>query len=332
MRRNRILIGDAVTRLGELPAHSVDTVVTSPPYFQLRDYATPGQIGLEPTPQAWVAKLRAVGAEIARVLAPHGSWWLNLGDSYSRGDGGVAAKSLVLAPERLLLALAEDGWLVRNKIVWHKPNPVPTSATDRLNTSWEPLYLLVRSPRYYFDLDAIRSPHQTTGSPSGSPPRRDRHRPQWAGPLAGDQHGLARLRAQGLPGHPLGKNPGDVWRFPTAPRRGRRLAVFPDGLVERAVRAGCPEAVCTGCQRPWQRPVRRPAAGSAQRNHLQPDCACGAPARASLVLDPFLGSGTTARVAQRLGRDWLGIELHPATARAARQRLNADASAAGRAA
>src|SRR5256885_9171231 len=136
--RNTILTGDAVTRLRELPPASVDCVVTSPPYFQLRDYGVPGQLGLEPTVSGWVADLRQICREVARVLVPTGSLWLNLADSFSRHDRyGAPTKGLLLAPERLLLALAQDGWIVRNKVIWSKPNPMPNSVTDPLALTYE---------------------------------------------------------------------------------------------------------------------------------------------------------------------------------------------------
>src|SRR5437879_4488367 len=139
MRRNVVLVGDACRRLKEVPTQSVDTVITSPPYFLLRNYQVEGQLGLEASVQEWVANLSAVFDEVARVLKPAGSLWLNLGDSYARkAEHGAPPKGLVLAPERLLLALAEHGWVVRNKVAWCKPNPLPASVEDRLTCSWEP--------------------------------------------------------------------------------------------------------------------------------------------------------------------------------------------------
>lgn len=212
--RNTILTGDAVTNLRELPASSVDCVVTSPPYFQLRDYATPGQLGLEPTVAEWVANLGRVCREVARVLVQTGALWLNLGDSFSRHPKyGAPTKSLLLAPERLLLALADDGWLVRTKVVWHKTNAMPSSVTDRLSLSYEVIYFLVRQRTYFFDLDAIREPHRSSGAKRARVPQQQL--PLWAGPLAGSRRGLQRARAAGEPGHPLGKNPGDVWSVAT---------------------------------------------------------------------------------------------------------------------
>ena len=167
----QILLGDALERLRELATDSVDTVVTSPPYFLLRNYGVDGQLGAEQTVAQWVAGLRAVMAEVARVLKDDGSVWLNLGDTYSRHDKhGAPPKSLLLGPERLLLGLVEDGWVVRNKLVWAKPNPMPASVRDRLSCAWEPIYLLVRSRSYFFDLDAVRVPPTegtTRKKPSG---------------------------------------------------------------------------------------------------------------------------------------------------------------------
>src|SRR5664280_1804707 len=230
--RNTILIGDSLEQLRRLPDSSVDCVITSPPYFLLRDYGVKGQIGLEQTVDDWVAKLRAVFAEVARVLTPTGSIWIDLGDSYSRHPRyGAAAKSLLLAPERLLLALAEDGWIVRNKVIWAKSNPMPSSVGDRFNSTYDCVYFLVRSPRYYFDLDAVRIPHTSSGSRSEKPgPSK---RPDWAGPLAGSNSGLHRARLAGVAGHLLGKNPGAVWRLSTASFRGAHFATFPRALVER---------------------------------------------------------------------------------------------------
>src|SRR5262249_8954217 len=133
MARNLVLVGDALAQLKRLPSESVDTVITSPPYFGLRDYGVAGQLGQEETVDDWVAGLRAVCQEIHRVLAPHGSLWLNLGDAYSRhARYGAPVKSLLLGPERLARALVQDGWLLRNKVVWAKSNPLPSPSKDRL--------------------------------------------------------------------------------------------------------------------------------------------------------------------------------------------------------
>lgn len=324
--RNRILVGDAVDQLRRLPDGSVDCVVTSPPYFALRDYEIDGQIGLEATVHDWVDRLVAVTDELARVLKPQGSMWLNLGDTYSRHDRyGAPPKGFLLAPERLLLQLVERGWITRNKAVWAKPNPMPAPVYDRLSCGWEPVYFLVRSRHYYFDLDAIRVPHRTPRrrprSLRGPEPRRPPNRPipRWAGPMAGDQSGIDRLKASGLPGHPLGKNPGDVWIIPKSSRRGSgHHASFPEALIEPLILASCPERTCTACGRAWRRHGE-----PGERGELQPSCSCDTDHQPGLALDPFLGSGTTAVVAERLGRHWLGVELNSAFAAEAEARIHA---------
>jgi site-specific DNA-methyltransferase (adenine-specific) len=346
--RNRILIGDVRQTLDQLPVDSVDMVITSPPYFRLRDYQAEKQIGLEDNVDRWVDELRLVLNGLKRVLKPSGSMWLNLGDTYSRRDGhGARPKSLLLAPERLALALVSDGWVLRNKIVWSKPNPMPTSVRDRLSCTWEALYFFSKSEHYFFDLDAIRVPHAGTrhgrSDGDGNKPKRTTHLtqkasqpspswsvpPTWRGPSAGNHSGLNRLKAAGLSGHPLGKNPGDVWNIPTASFRGAHHAVFPERLVERPIRAGCPEKVCLRCGRPWEhasaaRSRDGQTAATKVVGKLEQACACFiTDTTPGIVLDPFMGSGTTAVVAERLGRDWVGIEVNPGFARLAEGRIAA---------
>ena len=321
--RNQVIVGDIRKVLATLAPSSVDCIVTSPPFFGLRNYGVAGQMGLEDSVDQWVDELRAVARGLARVLRPTGTLWLNLGDSFSRHSRyGAPAKSLLLGPERLVLALQADGWIVRNKIIWAKTNPQPSSVSDRLTCTWEVVYFLTRHRKYHFDLDAVRVPHrsarvkrrQETGASPTAPPTP----PPWAGPLAGANHGLNRLKARGLPGHPLGKNPGDVWALATAGYRGAHFAVFPERLVERPIRAACPERVCIACDQPWQRTTQ-----SSGDRLLRPDCRCGVAYRPGLVLDCFMGSGTVGVVAERLGRDWLGIDLSPSFATLARQRIEA---------
>lgn len=327
----QILVGDAIERLRQLPDHSVDTVVTSPPYFRLRDYQTAGQIGLEGSVDEWVTALRDVMREVARVLKTEGAVWLNLGDSYARAvKEGAPAKGLVLGPEKLLLALAADGWSVRNKVVWAKPNPMPTSVKDRLSTTWEPLYLLVRSRQYFFDLDAIRIPARSKlnrparlGRDGKYRVRPGETRPAWSGPAAGLNSGLDAMKERGLTAHRLGKNPGDVWSIPTAAYRGAHFATFPETLVERPLLATCPERVCRSCGIAWRRAQAAADLGSlAVLGTLRKSCGCESRSwKPGVVLDPFMGAGTVGKVAEQLGRGWLGIELNPAFAAQARQRI-----------
>lgn len=166
-----LLHGDARSTLRLLPKASVDTCVTSPPYWGVRDYGADGQIGLEDDLHRYVDSIVEVFAELHRVLKDSGSVWLNIGDKYLSGVGTVNGrppsrgwkrnKQLALVPFRVALALEEQGWWVRNTLVWHKPNGMPISATDRLANHWEPVFLVTKAERYYFDVDAIREPHKT---------------------------------------------------------------------------------------------------------------------------------------------------------------------------
>lgn len=325
-----VLVGDALDRLRRLPTASVDTIVTSPPYFRLRNYQADGQIGLEQNVDEWVGSLRAVLREAARVLKPSGTCWLNLGDTFSRSPRhGAPPKSLVLAPEKLLLALEADGWLLRNKIVWAKPNGMPASVRDRLACRWEPVFLLTRSPDYFFDLDAIRIPATSTlNRPArlGSSTKYGRHdgkRPAWSGPAAGVNSGLDAMKARGETSHPLGKNPGDWWVIPTASYRGAHFATFPPALVERPLKATCPERVCRTCGTAWRRAQAARELGSlAVLGTLRKSCGCAERAwQPGVVLDPFFGAGTVGVVAEQLGRRWVGIELNKDYARQARERI-----------
>lgn len=320
--RNRIIVGDAIDRLRRLPDASIDSVITSPPYFRLRDYAVKGQLGLESDVDLWVEHLLTLSAEIHRVLVPTGTYWLNLGDTYSSHPSqGADRKSLLMAPERVALRLQEAGWIIRNKIVWAKPNPTPSSVPDRLNCTYEVIYVLAKQPTYFFDLDAIRQPHQ---SAIASIRRAKQGRPApdaWRGPNGMAASGLHALKSQGRVGHPLGKNPGDVWTIAPGRYRSAHHAVFPQELAERMIAAGCPEARCGRCRSPWKRNVIQAPGGTARRTALTPTCHCDSQKEPGLVLDPFLGSGTTAVAAEHLGRDWLGVELNPVFAEVARDRI-----------
>ncbi len=283
--RNRLLVGDAATVLANFPDESVDCVVTSPPYYQLRDYQHPDQIGHEPNIRGWVRNLTNVFEEVQRVLKPTGTAWLNLADTYSRHHRqGAWRKSLLFGPERLLLSLAAHGWIIRNKIIWAKTNPMPQSAADRLSPTWEYIYLLTKTETgYWFDLDAIRVPHRTTKA------RRSLTVKDWSGGYGGTNSGITKMKKEGRVGHPMGKNPGDLWQMAKASHRGAHSATFPEQLIETPILAGCPPTVCGKCGKPT--------------------CNCNTDKAPGIVLDPFMGTGTTARVAHRLGRDWVGIDL-----------------------
>lgn len=317
--RNVVIQGDALSTLQAFAPASVDVVMTSPPYLAARDYhAGTGELGKERNVTEWVANQRAVAREIHRVLVPTGSFLLNVGDGYSQHPRwGAPRKSLLAGPERLLLALMADGFLVRNRIAWVKTTPMPHPVADRLTNGWEYVFHLVRQADYYYDLDAIRRPLR-----SRPKPHRSRVTPsEVLGPLAGPRAGLARLAAEGRSGHPLGANPTDVWVLPPGRAVEGHHATFPEALPKRALLATAPRAICTRCNRPWRRSKRRVQylAGKPQQRPFVP-CGCDAPIRPALVVDPFAGSGTTLKVARDLGLDATGIELSGRFAGVARRR------------
>jgi site-specific DNA-methyltransferase (adenine-specific) len=319
--RNQVLVGDAASVLAGLLPGSVDCVVTSPPYpAGVRDYGRPGQLGQEATVEEYVDALMSVLRGVRTVLKSAGSLWVVIGDGYGTGGRrGVPAKSLLLAPQRVALALAADGWLIRNVAVWHKSNPMPQSARDRLSATYEVVIFATKAPGYFFDLDAIREPPRTS--------QRIRRPGELTRRYQGGNSGLAAMKARGQVGHPAGKNPGDVWGLPTAVDRLGHQATFPEGLIERPILATCPERICVQCDAPWTRPTRILTVHTTEGpRHVRrvgelARCDCHAPSRPGVVLDPFFGTGTVGVVAERLGRDWLGIELNPAYAELAEQRL-----------
>jgi DNA modification methylase len=303
-------VGDARTVLAAMPDQSANCIVTSPPYWGKRDYRVTGQYGQEPTPQTYVDTLRETFTEARRVLADDGTCWLNLGDSYSASSGGATglhaylgphitthhaaalpAKNLLGLPWRVAFALQEDGWILRNAIIWHKPNAMPESVRDRLNCRHELIFLLVKQSAYWFDLDPIRIPHaastrrQIQERRTRPPGRIDsRARPPKYGP---SMHEVTTARRYGerrhTRGHPNGRNPGDVWSIPTRPYSGPHFAAYPIDLPLRCIAAGC-----------------KPG---------------------GTVLDPFAGSGTTGLAAIQLGRQFTGIDISPDFARLAARRL-----------
>lgn len=281
--------GDSLAVLREMPDASVDCCVTSPPYFGLRDYGQEGQYGLEASPAEYVETMRALFAEVRRVLADDGTLWLNIGDSYQSSGGkegvgpnavvgstkrqefgrtrpmsGLPPKNLMGIPWRTAFALQNDGWILRNDIIWHKSNAMPESVTDRLSNRHEHLFMFSKSRRYWFDLDPIREPTgDYTGvtweqrKAAGEPSRRG------MAPRVGEMTQFSAPDA--------GRNPGDVWTIATQPFAEAHFAVMPQALAERAILAGC-----------------KPG---------------------STVLDPFSGSGTTGLAANKHGRRYVGIDL-----------------------
>jgi site-specific DNA-methyltransferase (adenine-specific) len=230
---------------------------------------------------------------------------------------------LLLGPERVARALVDDGWLLRNKVVWAKSNPLPSPTRDRLTNAHEFVYFFTKQSSYFFDLDAIRVPirsRQRRASAGSRTPE------AVLGVLAGSRGGLVAMAEQGRSGHPLGKNPGDVWTIGSSSYRGAHFATFPPEIARRPLLATCPATVCTICGQPWRRSPRAVVFAPDGRPLPRPfvPCACNGPTRPGLVLDPFFGTGTVAQVAREHGRDWLGIELNPDYLPMASARLGID--------
>jgi DNA modification methylase len=408
--------GDARAVMAEMVPESVHCVVTSPPYWGLRDYGTAawsggddlhqhvgsvmrtmppgsakqasnkgasavasgdcacgatrvdGQLGLEPTPEEYVDDMVAVFREVRRVLRRDGTVWLNLGDSYAGGASGsnpsatsglgsgpngaskhrdsvsfavrppavgLKPKDLVGIPWRVAFALQADGWYLRSDIIWAKPNPMPESVTDRPTKAHEYLFLLSKSPRYYYDADAVREPHTESTLNRIEYGLKHRH-PADVGvgipPVDTDRMGERFA-------NPSGRNMRSVWTIATAPYPGAHFATFPPKLVEPCIKAGTSEkGVCPECGAPWVREVERVASTPQRENYhgngvvprhrggveraggyypeatttgWRPSCGHVSPLPpwSATVLDPFAGSGTTGMVAQSLSRRAVLIDL-----------------------
>ena len=331
-----ILRGDCLEQMRTLSTGSVQTCVTSPPYFGLRDYGCEGQIGLEPTPDEFVAKLVEVFREVRRLLRDDGTLWLNLGDSYagggcgsrnaekwpkqSRNDHmvthgkrmtGLEAKQLLGIPWRVAFALQLDGWYLRQDIIWSKPNPMPESVTDRCAKAHEYLFLLSKEPCYYFDHESIKEPvaassvarlSQDVGSQAGS----NRVPGKTNGPMkavrskANSFKREGSKREQSIPGQTVGTHRPD-------------RAESKYGLDTRNKRS-----VWTISTMPF----RDAHFATFPERLIEPCILAGAPAGAT-VLDPFMGAGTTAVVCERLGRKWVGCELNSDYAAIAEARIRA---------
>ncbi|MBQ2972090.1 MAG: site-specific DNA-methyltransferase [Ruminococcus sp.] len=297
-RRNgvmdRIIIGDALERLRELPDEIADVCVTSPPYYGLRDYGVDGQVGLEKTPEEYIDRLVQIFREVRRTLKKDGTLWIVIADSYAGSGRGISKKNgiknkdLIGIPWMLAFALRTDGWYLRSDIIWNKPNVMPESVKDRCTKCYEHVFMLAKSKTYHFDSEAVLVPAHYDGRKEtinkGSSKYADKIVP---GKTPQSQHmaGKPHQRWRFKDGKPV-KNRRDVWTVSTRPYKGAHFATFPPELIEPCILAGS-----------------RPG---------------------GTVLDPFIGSGTTAEVAHRLGRECIGIELNPGYEEFIRQRAGAE--------
>jgi DNA modification methylase len=337
---HQILVGDCIDMMRTLPDQSVHTCVTSPPYYGLRDYGVEDQIGLEETPAEFIARLVAVFREVRRVLRDDGTTWVNMGDSYARSGGtdrkvpakakvgstlntleqmgdrtskaplGLKDKDLMGMPWRLAFALQDDGWYLRQDIIWSKPNPMPESTRDRCTKSHEYLFLLTKSPRYYYDQNAIKEPVALSSIVRMAQDLEQQH---GSNRVPGKTNGPMKTvrsrrdsfkregskREQPIPGQTLGthrpdrndsdypldmRNKRSVWSVPTVGYKGAHFATFPPDLIRPCILAGAP--------------------------------------RGGIVLDPFGGAGTTSLVSMQEGRRSIICELNPEYAALARTRID----------
>ena len=291
-------IGDNVELMREMEPETFHTIITSPPYWGLRDYGVDGQIGLEPTLEEYHTRMLEVTAECMRVLKPTGVMFWNHGDSYG-GSGnasghtedtlncgkktsdygatrghttGFMPKCMLMQNERLIIKMIDNQCLIlRNRIIWNKPNGMPSSVADRFSNKYEPVYMLVKSKKYLFDLDAVRVPHKEASTARWCKGGEDTDNTKFNKSIP--ETAVGNLRNASNPLHPLGKNPGDVWTIPTQPYSEAHFATFPTALIEPMIKAACPEG--------------------------------------GMVLDPFCGSGTVLEVCRLLNRNAIGLELNP---------------------
>ncbi len=319
--KNKILQGDSLEVLKTLPSESVDCVITSPPYWALRDYGVEGQLGLEPTFQEYITKLCDMFDEVKRVLKKEGTCWVNLGDTYSsqssysengrqgfeektanmskimqaqktrfgkdgkvskgysgRGRGStVPEKSLCQIPSSFAIEMSNRGWILRNEIIWHKPNCMPSSVTDRFTVDFEKVFFFVKNKKYWFEqqFDKYTEPMNRWGGDN----LEAKGKSVWDEGTKQDTYRDRNMRPD-----ERGKNKRSVWNIATKPFAEAHFATFPEKLIEPMILAGCPND--------------------------------------AIVLDIFMGAGTTAVVAKKNQRNYLGIELNPAYIEIANRRIN----------
>jgi len=314
MELNKIYCGDAFETLIKFPSETVNCIVTSPPYYCLRDYGISGQIGLEQSPEEYIKRLTDIFTECKRVLKKDSTMWVVIGDSYAgsgRGWGGkndlysrniqpkasfatefskphkllnYKNKDLIGIPWQLAFALRESGWYLRQDIIWHKPNPMPESIRDRCTKAHEYVFLFSKSAKYYFDYNAMLEPARYDGRKNTRKKRSLKYSNNTTGlTTQGISKGGGERWANKIGNYPA-RNKRSVWTVPTRGFKDAHFATFPPDLIRACIETACP-----------------------------PD---------GVVLDPFMGAGTTALVAKRLNRNYLGIELNSDYIKIAEKRLS----------
>ena len=320
---NEVVCCDVMDGLKALPNESIDMLITSPPYWALRDYGVKCQFGLESTFLEYVDRLCGIFDEVKRVLKKGGTCWVNLGDTYSGAKVGnteihknpnavtnkfkkpktyLPDKTLLQIPSRFAIEMCNRGWILRNEIIWHKKNAMPSSVLDRLTNKFEKVYLFTKSKKYYFDIDSIRIPFELLLRDNGPKRNRDKnynskfnklHESKYNIPASekknieiakqNEKFGKRRHPQRDYTKNELGKNPGDIWTLTSQPYPDAHFATYPEKLLIKPIKAGCPKD--------------------------------------GIVLDIFMGSGTTGRVAKDLNRNFIGFELNPEYCKLADKRL-----------
>jgi DNA modification methylase len=356
-KTNTFYCGDALTVLRTLPSNFVHTVVTSPPYYNLRNYSgVSSQLGLEDTPEDYVNRLVAIFHEARRVLRDDGVLWLNLGDSYAanrtkqvsptkwailqQGQAshvplGLKPKDLIGIPWRVAFALQDDGWYLRSDIIWSKPNALPESVRDRPTKAHEYMFLLSKNARYFYDADAILEPCIT---------KPNLRKKAFLNPVGKGTRERNNSK---------GKNKRSVWTIASKPSPLPHFAMFPPALIEPCILAGSSSKCCAVCGAPYKRQVQRESsqvnlseglrqqerANGARTGGIEhvtlgkteqvtrttlgfvPTCTCNADTKPCVILDPFMGMGTTALVALQHGREYVGIDIDPKSVKWAEKRI-----------
>ena len=298
----QIFQGDVIEQLAKFPDSSIDVVISSPPYYSLRNYLVEGQLGLEPDFHDYLNKMQTIMDELKRVLKNTGTCWINLGDTYSTET--QTAKSRIGIPERFYINCIDGGWIARNHIIWTKNNCMPSSVKDRFTNKWESVFFFSKNKKYYFDLDAVREP-TITGTKPFNARVRDSKKQRYLQKatdeeiknhnVKGEFKGKAskefllkwQKNEDSIHGNnaynPKGKNPGDVFQINIRPFKEAHFATFPPDLPQKILRCACPKD--------------------------------------GIVLDPFFGAGTVGLVAEQMGLQWCGIELNPEYIEIAKKRL-----------
>ena len=391
-----ILHGDVLDKLAAISDETIDTIISSPPFWQLRDYSVEGQIGLEPDFHDYLNTMQKVMDGLKRVLKPTGTCWINLGDTYNSSgsssnhprywdgrekniDGGikqvsksVETKSLLGIPQRFMINCIDNGWICRNDIVWSKVNAMPSSVKDRFSNKHERIFFFSKNKRYYFDLDAVRVPSKTASKPfnvrvrdsdtnrflqgaTDSEKQNHNGKGEYNGKASKEYLQKWIKNEDSIHGtnanNPKGKNPGDIFQINPKPFPEAHFATFPLELPLKILKCACPNQVCNKCGKARESITDHTVEYFRENNRVDKnivydkhshverppsnwkpkekdkiigytDCGCNAGFKPGIVLDPFFGAGTVGLAAEKLGLNWIGIELNAEYIKIAQNRLS----------